>query len=852
MTTVAMSNRENTMSAPAFLIFLMISSGESYPFGGVCVSRCSCIAYATKLKVDCGHRGISAVPSDIPRKTTTLDLSYNTITVLTRYDFDSLFHLENVDLSYNKIQVIDTGTLDKLKNLSYLNFENNNLSICDNASLPTDLFKNQNHLRILNLKRNLFCEKYPDQTFRYLKGIESFHINAVPNLKLGYSFGLMHRLKLLDLSGKEDEDLKKDDVRITNDSFTAVGNTTIKTMVFQHASLREIEINAFAPLKNIETLDLSYNDNLETHKALETAYGLKNSYINRFLLNRTHSGGILRLENHFLRYLNQTSIKHLSLDYNSIYTLEDGYHHNFAKLESLSLGDNLFSTGHFIRELGHLKNLKLLNVSWRNRDRLDEKRLSNSYILTEVGNVSNAYKSQTGVSRNGSIHSEPVLFFFCPPRLEYLYASHLKVVGPIPHIVSSKNRVRYLDFSNNGFCPWEGPIQNINRSIHLSVLHLDLSNNGCNQISENFFDSFPELTYLKIGGNKLRKIITSKRSLLFSLQKLELLDISSSFLTMLPDTFLKRQSKLRCLDVHDNAIVDINFSLEHMARLDEIDLSNNNIMVLQKNTCNELTALSYLTNISIDLTNNTISCSCNTLHFIKWLRHTRVKLKNFTSYTCKMQNGQTRYIHALDLDALERRCFSKGPMVFDIILLGSGILLITGISFLFRYRYGIELFCLKLRLKRRGYLECLDIDKNKYDAFVSYSEGDRAWIWDNFTPRLEIDRKMTLCIYERDFVPGKLLTDNIIRSIFSSRKIVLVLSRNFLESSWCRYESQLAQIRRIEERTDIIVIIKLTPLPVDLLSNDLIALMNTVVYLEWPLDEADREEFYRRLEIALY
>uniref|UniRef100_T1IK29 TIR domain-containing protein n=1 Tax=Strigamia maritima TaxID=126957 RepID=T1IK29_STRMM len=99
-----------------------------------------------------------------------------------------------------------------------------------------------------------------------------------------------------------------------------------------------------------------------------------------------------------------------------------------------------------------------------------------------------------------------------------------------------------------------------------------------------------------------------------------------------------------------------------------------------------------------------------------------------------------------------------------------------------------------------------DIDADKvYDAFVSYSSEDEDWITDFFVPGLETSTPpYKLCLHNRDWPAGEFITDQIVKSVESSRRTIIVLTDNYLKSVWSRLEFDIAyqqglkdQVRRV-------------------------------------------------------
>ena len=84
----------------------------------------------------------------------------------------------------------------------------------------------------------------------------------------------------------------------------------------------------------------------------------------------------------------------------------------------------------------------------------------------------------------------------------------------------------------------------------------------------------------------------------------------------------------------------------------------------------------------------------------------------------------------------------------------------------------------------------------EFDAFVSYSNADFKWVCEELVPRLENrQRPFRLCVHERDFLGGADVVANIIASIDSSRRTLIVLSNTYVQSEWCRFEFKQAHLK---------------------------------------------------------
>ncbi|KAK2547027.1 Hemicentin-2 [Acropora cervicornis] len=99
----------------------------------------------------------------------------------------------------------------------------------------------------------------------------------------------------------------------------------------------------------------------------------------------------------------------------------------------------------------------------------------------------------------------------------------------------------------------------------------------------------------------------------------------------------------------------------------------------------------------------------------------------------------------------------------------------------------------RLQKTRQGHKHAEEINDGefKYDVFVTFSTKDHQWVSNKLIPVLEA-RRFKYCIHSRDFELGRTLVDNMAESVYSSRKVVAVVSKNYLESKFCRGELEMA------------------------------------------------------------
>uniref|UniRef100_A0A2C9LZH5 TIR domain-containing protein n=1 Tax=Biomphalaria glabrata TaxID=6526 RepID=A0A2C9LZH5_BIOGL len=148
-------------------------------------------------------------------------------------------------------------------------------------------------------------------------------------------------------------------------------------------------------------------------------------------------------------------------------------------------------------------------------------------------------------------------------------------------------------------------------------------------------------------------------------------------------------------------------------------------------------------------------------------------------------------------------------------------------------------------------------DGRQYDAFVSYASADldRQFVIQTLVPRLEGRMCFTLCIHQRNFVPGLYITDNITESVKKSRRTLLIISPAYISSGWCKFEYQMALQEMLTEKHRILLIIlgDVSHLA-DETDETLSAILKSVTWLEYPgkdASEQETERFWKRLELSL-
>ena len=109
-----------------------------------------------------------------------------------------------------------------------------------------------------------------------------------------------------------------------------------------------------------------------------------------------------------------------------------------------------------------------------------------------------------------------------------------------------------------------------------------------------------------------------------------------------------------------------------------------------------------------------------------------------------------------------------------------------------------------------------------------------------------------LLVHHRDFDIGTQITENIVRGIQESRKIVLILSRHFVDSNWCDFELQMASMRCFDEGKELVVAVLMDENVLAMkMSGTLRALLKRDTYLKWSEDPDESTKFWISLKNSL-
>lgn len=403
-------------------------------------------------------------------------------------------------------------------------------------------------------------------------------------------------------------------------------------------------------------------------------------------------------------------------------------------------------------------------------------------------------------------------------------------------------------------------------------------------------NNFPEIPSLAlIGRRKLRILFLNNSNVeiihnrtFFSLDSLEILNLAKNHLRQLFGYEFEGLMMLREIHLEDNQITQIHSeTFSNLYKLRKLRLDNNQLVSFDfTNIPNSVSDLR--------LSENPWMCDCEKFDELKQFisrdivkdKH-RIKCfqmmsqaiipQNSSGSEMQQRNDSGFFIININIsnvcqfyqktssisgqNATTKAILSTQTVHYYIPLLVttlSGlflIILITLLIFIFRQevrvwfhsRFGIRLF----------YRDTTANDKHErdklFDAFISYSSKDEAFVVEHLAPVLENeDPQYKLCLHYRDFPVGAYIADTIVQAIDSSRRTIMILSKNFIKSEWCRFEFKSAHHQVLRDRRRRLIVILLGDVPQKDLDPDIRLYLKTNTYLQW-----GDKLFWQKLRFAL-
>ena len=153
---------------------------------------------------------------------------------------------------------------------------------------------------------------------------------------------------------------------------------------------------------------------------------------------------------------------------------------------------------------------------------------------------------------------------------------------------------------------------------------------------------------------------------------------------------------------------------------------------------------------------------------------------------------------------------------FALIGVSSLLILLFGVIALLIYRREMSVWFYSkygLRLNQRTSSICRREEDRLFDAYLSYSKREEAFVTQVLAPELEYGNpscRFRLCLHYRDLpVATDLLSQAIAEAMHASRRTVLLLSESYLKNEWTKFEFKHAHLEMLRTNRHKLIFILL-------------------------------------------
>ncbi|XP_028374660.1 leucine-rich repeats and immunoglobulin-like domains protein 1 isoform X1 [Phyllostomus discolor] len=322
-----------------------------------CAAACSCAGDS----LDCGGRGLAALPQDLPAWTRSLNLSYNRLSEIDPSGFEDLPNLQEVYLNNNELTAIPSLGVASSHIVS-LFLQHNKIRNVEGSRLKAYL-----SLEVLDLSWNNITEMR-STCFLYGPPIKELNLvsNRISTLESGAFDGLSRSLLTLRLSKNRitqlpvkafklprltQLDLNRNRIRLI-EGLTFQGLDSLEVLKLQRNNISKLTDGAFWGLSKMHVLHLEYNSLVEVNSG--SLYGL--TALHQLHLSNNSISRISRDGWSFCQKLHE-----LILSYNNLTRLDEESLADLSSLSILRLSHN--SISHIAEgAFRGLKNLRILDL----------------------------------------------------------------------------------------------------------------------------------------------------------------------------------------------------------------------------------------------------------------------------------------------------------------------------------------------------------------------------------------------------------------------------------------------------------------------------------------------------------
>lgn len=264
--------------------------------------------------------------------------------------------------------------------------------------------------------------------------------------------------------------------------------------------------------------------------------------------------------------------------------------------------------------------------------------------------------------------------------------------------------------------------------------------------------------------------------------------------------------RIRQLFLSENQIVSINDdALMNMKNLDTLLLDSNYLVSLPR-------VLERMQIRNIKIMNNPFKCDCHTKWMKHWMLQRRGSIEQVSDVTCNVDDEDEKgkfFISVYDEEfvCLEDFDSTKHVVIPSITCSIVLVLLIIFLSLIYVYR-------LEVKVLMYIYLGIHPFDKDDkdrkevIDVLVLHAADTTDWVMENIVQYLEFHKNYyVVCEMMRDFVAGFTYLENIASIVKHSKRMLIVLSTEFIDDDLLKVAWNEAQEKIKELRTNYAIVV---------------------------------------------
>ncbi|XP_070145279.1 protein toll-like isoform X2 [Drosophila kikkawai] len=335
----------------------------------------------------------------------------------------------------------------------------------------------------------------------------------------------------------------------------------------------------------------------------------------------------------------------------------------------------------------------------------------------------------------------------------------------------------------------------------LHLLHTN-SENYLKSLDEETVDFYNnhDNTTIELSGNPWN-CICKPRSFLFFLKKRNPAEYRMTMdrcgIPMCPD------SCVCCLNNLNSSSLNVDCRGQRLKQLPllpesatSLDLRDNNITEINLQSLDILKNKILSKGLKLSLSGNPWTCTCDLFTFTEKFTFF---IQDFKEIECSNLGKRLEFVEESDA------CPSY--FIYPLLLFVFSMIIITVLNAFVYFKQPILMWfyeheiCMSMAVR-------VDLERmKKFDAFLCFTHKDERLIED-YVERLEKgQRQFRLCFYLRDWNVGASIPECIIQSVKDSRRIIILMTKNFLESTWGKLEFRLALHATSKDRCKRLIVI---------------------------------------------